>query len=82
MKFSWQKLTFFAEFHMSAMYHLKAIAEIVQHYYPETLHRLFIVNAPSAFVVMFKVIKPWLNPRVSAYALLRIGSLADRFSCY
>jgi hypothetical protein len=50
---------------MSAMYHLKAIAEIVQHYYPETLHRLFIVNAPSAFVVMFKVIKPWLNPRVS-----------------
>lgn len=50
---------------MSAMYHLKAIAEIVQHYYPETLHRLFIVNAPSAFVVMFKVIRPWLNPRVS-----------------
>lgn len=49
---------------MNALYHLKAIAEIVQHYYPETLHRLFIVNAPSAFVVMFKVIKPWLNPRV------------------
>ncbi|KAL7312249.1 hypothetical protein PS15m_008034 [Mucor circinelloides] len=55
------------QFHMSAMYHLKAIAEIVQHYYPETLHRLFIVNAPSAFVVMFKVIKPWLNPRVSIF---------------
>ncbi|KAG2208154.1 hypothetical protein INT47_010516 [Mucor saturninus] len=51
------------QFHMNALYHLKAIAEIVQHYYPETLHRLFIVNAPSAFVVMFKVIKPWLNPR-------------------
>lgn len=54
---------------MSAMYHLKAIAEIVQHYYPETLHRLFIVNAPSAFVVMFKVIKPWLNPRVSTFEI-------------
>jgi hypothetical protein len=53
------------EFHMSAIYNLKAIAEIVQHYYPETLHRLFIVNAPSAFIVMFKVIKPWLNARVS-----------------
>ena len=53
---------------MNAMYHLKAIAEIVQHYYPETLHRLFIVNAPSAFVVMFKVIKPWLNPRVNTMA--------------
>ncbi|KAI7904987.1 CRAL-TRIO domain-containing protein [Cokeromyces recurvatus] len=48
---------------MNALYHLKAIAEIVQHYYPETLHRLFIVNAPSAFTVMFKVIKHWLNPR-------------------
>ncbi|KAI9480813.1 MAG: CRAL-TRIO domain-containing protein [Benjaminiella poitrasii] len=51
------------QFHMSALNHLKAIAEIVQHYYPETLHRLFIINAPSAFVVMFKVVKPWLNPR-------------------
>ncbi|KAI8084267.1 CRAL-TRIO domain-containing protein [Gilbertella persicaria] len=51
------------QFHMSAFTHLKAIAEIVQNYYPETLHRLFIVNAPSAFVVMFKVIKPWLNAR-------------------
>lgn len=50
---------------MNAFQHLRAIAEIVQHYYPETLHRLFVVNAPSAFVVMFKVIKPWLNPRVS-----------------
>lgn len=58
---------------MSAMYHLKAIAEIVQHYYPETLHRLFIVNAPSAFVVMFKVIKPWLNPRVSFHIKFCIG---------
>ncbi|KAI8638717.1 CRAL-TRIO domain-containing protein [Parasitella parasitica] len=54
------------QFHMSAMYHFKAIAEIVQHYYPETLNRLFIVNAPSAFVVMFKVIKPWLNQRTLA----------------
>ncbi|GAA5799651.1 hypothetical protein HPULCUR_005067 [Helicostylum pulchrum] len=51
------------KFHMGAFQHLRAIAEIVQHYYPETLHRLFVVNAPSAFVVMFKVIKPWLNPR-------------------
>ncbi|KAI8877596.1 CRAL/TRIO domain-containing protein [Backusella circina FSU 941] len=51
------------QLHMSAFYHLKAIAEIVQQYYPETLHRLFIVNAPSAFVVMFKIIKPVLNPR-------------------
>lgn len=59
------------EFHMNALNHLKAIAEIVQHYYPETLHRLFIVNAPSAFVVMFKVIKPWLNPRVSSCTLQR-----------
>ncbi|KAI8374128.1 CRAL-TRIO domain-containing protein [Radiomyces spectabilis] len=50
------------QFHMNALYHLKAVADIVQHYYPETLHRLFIINAPSAFVMMWKVIRPWLNP--------------------
>ncbi|KAI8993464.1 CRAL-TRIO domain-containing protein [Pilobolus umbonatus] len=48
---------------MNAFYHIKALVDIVQHYYPETLHRLFIVNAPSAFVVMFKIVKPWLNAR-------------------
>ncbi|KAI8364511.1 CRAL-TRIO domain-containing protein [Choanephora cucurbitarum] len=51
------------QLHMSAFSHLRAIAEIVQNYYPETLHRLFVVNAPSAFVVMFKIIKPCLNAR-------------------
>lgn len=50
---------------MNALYLLKAVADIVQRYYPETLHRLFIVNTPSAFVAMFKIVKSWLNPRVS-----------------
>lgn len=51
------------QFHMNAFYLLKSVADIVQRYYPETLHRLFIVNSPAAFVAMFKVIKAWLNPR-------------------
>jgi hypothetical protein len=51
------------QFHMNALYLLKAVADIVQRYYPETLHRLFIVNTPSAFVAMFKIVKTWLNPR-------------------
>ncbi|RCH97898.1 hypothetical protein CU097_009329 [Rhizopus azygosporus] len=51
------------QFHMNAFYLLKAVADVVQRYYPETLHRLFIVNAPGVFVTMFRVIKAWLNPR-------------------
>lgn len=52
---------------MNAFYLLKAVADVVQRYYPETLHRLFIVNAPGVFVTMFRVIKAWLNPRVSYF---------------
>ncbi|KAI8071715.1 CRAL-TRIO domain-containing protein [Gongronella butleri] len=51
------------QFHMAGLMKLKLVAGYVQTYYPETLHRLFVVNAPSAFLVMWKVIKPWLDKR-------------------
>ncbi|KAI8340691.1 CRAL-TRIO domain-containing protein [Chlamydoabsidia padenii] len=51
------------QFHMSGLLKLKQVADYVQSYYPETLNRLFVVNAPSAFLVMWKIVKPWLNEK-------------------
>lgn len=54
----------FLEFHMSGLFKLKQVADYVQSYYPETLCRLFVVNAPSAFLAMWKIVRPWLDPKV------------------
>ena len=54
-----------AEFHMPALYFIKAISDMDQKYYPETLNKLYLVNAPSAFVMVWKVVKAWLDPGVS-----------------
>ncbi|CAN4077964.1 unnamed protein product [Withania somnifera] len=42
------------------------IQKIDSHYYPETLHRLFIVNAGSGFKVLWKAIKTFLDQRTLA----------------
>lgn len=50
---------------MPALYYIKAISDIDQKYYPETLNKLYLVNAPSAFVMVWKIVKGWLDPGVS-----------------
>jgi hypothetical protein len=55
---------FFSEFHMPALQYLRAVSDSDQKYYPETMNKLFIVNAPSAFVIVWKMVKGWLDPGV------------------
>ncbi|KAI7865791.1 CRAL-TRIO domain-containing protein [Spinellus fusiger] len=50
------------QFHMPALQYLRSISDTDQKYYPETLNRLFLVNAPSAFVMVWKIVKAWLDP--------------------
>ncbi|KAI9277730.1 CRAL-TRIO domain-containing protein [Umbelopsis sp. AD052] len=50
------------QFHTPALQYLRAISENDQKYYPETMNKLFIVNAPSAFVIVWKMVKGWLDP--------------------
>ncbi|CDH50451.1 sec14 cytosolic [Lichtheimia corymbifera JMRC:FSU:9682] len=50
------------QFHMPALYFIKAISDTDQKYYPETLNKLYLVNAPSAFVMVWKIVKAWLDP--------------------
>ncbi|SPQ98741.1 unnamed protein product (mitochondrion) [Plasmodiophora brassicae] len=51
----------------SAVYaYIKGCAEIDQSYYPEILSRMFIVNAPAVFSVVWKMIKPWLDEKTQS----------------
>jgi hypothetical protein len=34
--------------------------QISQDYYPETMGRLLVINAPSSFTAIWTVVKPWL----------------------
>lgn len=50
---------------MPALYFIRAIADCDQKYYPETLNKFFLVNAPGAFVYVWKIVKAWLDPGVN-----------------
>lgn len=50
------------QLHMPALAFIRAIAECDQSYYPETLNKFFLVNAPTAFVYVWKIVKAWLDP--------------------
>lgn len=42
----------------------KLIADVDQLQYPETLGRIYIINVPSAFPMVWRMVKPWLDPIV------------------
>jgi len=47
----------------TAIEFLRRIAKIDQEMYPESSHRLYIVNVPWLFKAVWKIIRPWLNAR-------------------
>ncbi|KAJ3220956.1 hypothetical protein HK099_003888, partial [Clydaea vesicula] len=49
--------------HLKAMHLLQSLSEIDNDNYPETMRRLFVVNAPSLFSYGWKMIKGWLDER-------------------
>eukprot|EP00668_Euglena_longa_P033289 GGOE01042831.1.p1 GENE.GGOE01042831.1~~GGOE01042831.1.p1 ORF type:complete len:317 (+),score=91.54 GGOE01042831.1:19-969(+) len=42
--------------------HMQAIFHVAQYYYPETLYRLFIVNAPMVFRMIWSAASPLIHP--------------------
>eukprot|EP00602_Paraphysomonas_sp_CaronLab_P010113 CAMPEP_0185029586 /NCGR_PEP_ID=MMETSP1103-20130426/15977_1 /TAXON_ID=36769 /ORGANISM="Paraphysomonas bandaiensis, Strain Caron Lab Isolate" /LENGTH=1340 /DNA_ID=CAMNT_0027564389 /DNA_START=389 /DNA_END=4408 /DNA_ORIENTATION=+ len=44
---------------------IKAIADIDQNQYPETLGQTFIINTPAVFPLVWRGVKPWLDPVVA-----------------
>ena len=50
--------------HCSARFRgpMKEVLDQLQFYYPEAMHKMYIVNAPMAFRVLWRMVKPWLHP--------------------
>ena len=46
-----------------AMRCLKVAAENDQKYYPESLHKLYVVNCPKVISYAWNIVKPWLDER-------------------
>ncbi|KAK3039470.1 hypothetical protein RJ639_028052 [Escallonia herrerae] len=55
-----------SNFSKPARYLFLEIQKIDSNYYPETLHRLYIINAGSGFRVLWKALKAFLDPRTLA----------------
>lgn len=57
-------LTGFGTKHMGSKLRgpMKAMMHIDQHYYPESLHRMIVINAPWAFKMLWKIVRPWVHP--------------------
>ena len=45
---------------------LKAIMSIGNLYFPESLYKMYLVNAPFIFTAIWNIISPWLHPITKA----------------
>ncbi|RKO96686.1 hypothetical protein CXG81DRAFT_16134, partial [Caulochytrium protostelioides] len=54
----------FHQFYMPGLMILKSLSEHDAAYYPERMHRLFIVNSPTIFLRAWSIIKRWLDKRM------------------
>ena len=41
---------------------LKKMIDLDQRHYPESMYKMFIINAPWLLSTAFEVVKPWLDP--------------------
>lgn len=53
--------------------YFRKMLEIDQNYYPERLHRLYLINAPWFFTAIYALVSPWIDP-VTAQKIQIIGS--------
>eukprot|EP00475_Leptophrys_vorax_P030500 TRINITY_DN4574_c0_g2_i1.p1 TRINITY_DN4574_c0_g2~~TRINITY_DN4574_c0_g2_i1.p1 ORF type:complete len:312 (+),score=80.39 TRINITY_DN4574_c0_g2_i1:125-1060(+) len=62
--------------HLSTTFYnpIKSILTIDQYYYPETLYKLFVINAPFSFRTLWAVVKPWLHPLTQSRIQILGGS--------
>ncbi|KAF7725780.1 cytosolic factor, phosphatidylinositol/phosphatidylcholine transfer protein [Apophysomyces ossiformis] len=49
-------------FYMPGLRYVRTISELDDKYYPDCYNKLYIVNAPSSFVHVWKIVKAWVHP--------------------
>ena len=42
--------------------------------YPETVHRLLLVNTPAVFPMAFRLLRPWMDPETAEKVQVLSGS--------
>lgn len=54
----------FSMSHMGSTFRgaMHQMVDIDQNFYPETLYKMFVINAPFVFKAMWKLVSPWLDP--------------------
>jgi len=53
----------FSDFNSEVISFMKRCAEIVGDNHPERLYKIFILNPPSWFSIMWKALSPLINPK-------------------
>jgi hypothetical protein len=56
---------------------LKTIVDLNQKYYPERIHRIYVVNAPAFFQAAWAMIKLWLNERALSKIIIMGSDYKD-----
>ncbi|KAG0172419.1 hypothetical protein DFQ28_010734 [Apophysomyces sp. BC1034] len=54
------------QLHMPALRYIRVLSELDDKYYPDAYNKLYIINAPSAFVHVWKIVKGWIHPATIA----------------
>jgi hypothetical protein len=63
---------------MSCVGAFKRVSAMAGANYPDTVHRLLVVNAPWIFSLVFKMVKPFIDP-VTVQKVRMLGSVAELF---
>jgi hypothetical protein len=45
---------------------VREMLEVLQHHYPERMHRIYVVNAPRLFWGLWSIVKPFVDPNTKA----------------
>lgn len=58
---------------LMALQYFRKMLSVDQNYYPETLHRMFVINAPWFFTAIYALVSPWIDP-LTAQKIRIVGS--------
>ena len=55
---------------------------MLQLHYPEVTAGIYIINTPTIFNMLWRVVKPWLHPKTQSYITLIGTSVAQQHAAF